>query len=123
MSHVVRPVIAHFFKNSFQLFEVGRLFITNYIDGFGKIISTFTVEGSSQVTCDVECCTIWFFDEGWVFDTVFFKVNHLGTLRFLEKSFLCQNVYDFIHLIIVESFTIVAIKWNTKFIVETVEFH
>ena len=58
VSHVVRPVVTHFFKNSFQLFEVGRLFITNHIDGFGKVVSTFTVEGSSQVTCDVECCTI-----------------------------------------------------------------
>ena len=58
VSHVVRPVVAHFFKNSFQLFEVSRLFITNHIDGFGKVVSTFTVEGSSQVTCDVECRTI-----------------------------------------------------------------
>ncbi len=23
------------------------------IDGFGKVVNTFTVEGSSQVTCDV----------------------------------------------------------------------
>ena len=58
-----------------------------------------------------------------MFDTVFFKVNHLGTLRFLEKSFFCQDVNDFIHLIIVEGFTIVAIKRNTEFIVKTVEFH
>ncbi|CKW06238.1 Uncharacterised protein [Mycobacterium tuberculosis] len=79
MGNVVTPIVAHLLQDSFELFKVGRLLLTNDVDRFSKLVFIFTVEGCSQVTCDIESCTIRLLDEGWMFNSIFLKIDNLGT--------------------------------------------
>lgn len=47
----------------------------------------------------------------------------MGTLRFFKQAFFCQDVHHFVHLIVIEGFSVITIKGNPKFVVKAVKFN
>ena len=58
VNHIVTPSKSHFLQDSFQLFKVVRLLLTDSIDIFNKVVSTSTVDGCCDITSDVESSAI-----------------------------------------------------------------
>ena len=105
VNHIVAPVKSHFLQNSFQLTEVVGLFLTYSIDVFHKVVSPCTVDSGCDITRDVKSGTVWFLNHSW-WKVDIIQLNDASTLRLFQQAFFFKNLDSFIHLVIVESFSV-----------------